>query len=56
MSRKWKYSDEFRLTVVMEYLSGRYGGEEFVSILKAGSMDEAYTRVDKARQQIIKFG
>ena len=36
-------------------LTARYGGEEFVSILKAGSMDEAYARVDKARQQITEL-
>ena len=34
-------------------LSARYGGEEFISVLSAPSRDEAYARVDKARQEIM---
>lgn len=33
-------------------LTSRYGGEEFVCILAAESMDEAFRRIDEARQTI----
>ena len=33
-------------------LTARYGGEEFVSVLSAGSMEEAFARVDGTRQKI----
>lgn len=36
-------------------MASRYGGEEFVSILTAGSLEEAYTRVDAIRQQISEL-
>lgn len=36
-------------------LSSRYGGEEFVSILCASSREEAYSRVDRARQEILSL-
>ena len=37
MSRKRKYSDEFRLSVVQEYLSGKHGG--FITIAKEHGID-----------------
>ena len=36
-------------------LTARYGGEEFVSVLSASSLDEAFERVDRARQQISEL-
>ena len=36
-------------------LSSRYGGEEFVSLLCASSLEEAYARTDKARQDIAEL-
>ena len=36
-------------------LTARYGGEEFVSVLAAASPDEAYDRVNAARQQISEL-
>ena len=36
-------------------LSSRYGGEEFVSILAADSLDEAYSKADTVRQQISEL-
>ncbi len=33
-------------------LSARYGGEEFVSVLTAANREEAFTRVDRAREKI----
>ncbi|MBR4472554.1 MAG: GGDEF domain-containing protein [Oscillospiraceae bacterium] len=36
-------------------LSARYGGEEFVSILRAPSREEAYARVNQAREEIMSL-
>ncbi len=36
-------------------LSARYGGEEFVSILAAQSMNEAYERVNRARERVSEL-
>lgn len=33
-------------------VAARYGGEEFVCVLIAGSMEEAYSRVEEARKQV----
>lgn len=33
-------------------LAARYGGEEFVCVLRAGGLDEAYSRMDNARREI----
>ena len=36
-------------------LSARYGGEEFVSVLAAQSMNEAYERVNRARERVSEL-
>lgn len=42
MSRKRKYSDEFKLKVVLEYLSGTAGG--FKLVAKKYGLDDAMLR------------